>query len=77
MIFSSDALTCGQKAKCWWRFQAMDVCEQVLCLASFETTLCDRLRFCVPFFFFFLRHDVGLVLDGDEMCVKLGRVAAV
>ena len=43
VIFSSDALTCGQKEKCWWHFQAMDVCEQALCLASVEMTLCDRL----------------------------------
>ena len=42
LIFSSDALTCGQKAKCWWHFQAADVCKQALCLASVETTLCDR-----------------------------------
>ena len=46
----------------------MDVCEQALCLASVETTLCDRLVSVARLFF---GHDFCLVLDGGEMCVKL------
>ena len=33
----------AKKAKCWWHFQVMDVCEEAFCLASVETTLCGRL----------------------------------
>ena len=43
VIFSNDTLTCGQKAKCWWHFQAGDVCEQALWVTSVEMTLRDRL----------------------------------